>query len=420
MIHFTNQLIVFTLFLMGAPPGDLPVDSIQAAGLEVTLQTTTDDALHGRLLALSMGQGVLIRTADGAERRIPLEDLVRLSTPSRPSPPPRRGLMVSLTNGDVWYGEVVEAREEATVIDMVDLGRVAVSLDAIARIDTVRATQPAYQRSVEWLDRAMSGKRGTTGEAGPLLPLVEDMILLTNGDVIRGFITSIGADGLAMESTLGKTLVPYRLIVAVRLTSSTTTKPQTPYVIVTLRHSGRITAQQLDWSGNVVEARLVDGQRCRIEAERIVQIDVMGGRWEWLAQHQPISFEHTPMLSLAWDYRADRNVLGDVITIAGQTFEHGIGVHSRSSLTFDLKGQYRRFVTLGGLDDSSGPYADVSVAILVDGRVRFEQSHVRRGKLLGPVRLDVTQAKRIELIVDFGDNGDIQDRFNWVEPALIR
>ena len=72
------------------------------------------------------------------------------------------------------------------------------------------------------------------------------------------------------------------------------------------------------------------------------------------------------------------------------------------------------------LDDDSGAYADVSVSILVDGKPRFQQTGVRRGILHGPIRLNVARTKRIELIVDFGKNGDIQDRFNWVEAALIR
>ncbi len=91
-----------------------------------------------------------------------------------------------------------------------------------------------------------------------------------------------------------------------------------------------------------------------------------------------------------------------------------------SSLTYDLKGLYREFVTSFGIDDDSGPMADVAVAILVDGKRRFSRTNVRRGELFGPVRLDVTRANRIELIVDFGENGDLQDRFDWIEAALIR
>ncbi len=36
------------------------------------------------------------------------------------------------------------------------------------------------------------------------------------------------------------------------------------------------------------------------------------------------------------------------------------------------------------------------------------------------IRLDVTKANRIELVADYGENGDLQDRFNWVNAALIR
>ncbi|MCH7840305.1 MAG: NPCBM/NEW2 domain-containing protein, partial [Planctomycetes bacterium] len=36
------------------------------------------------------------------------------------------------------------------------------------------------------------------------------------------------------------------------------------------------------------------------------------------------------------------------------------------------------------------------------------------------IRLNIAGAKHIELVVDFGENGGLQDRFDWVEPALIR
>jgi hypothetical protein len=57
---------------------------------------------------------------------------------------------------------------------------------------------------------------------------------------------------------------------------------------------------------------------------------------------------------------------------------------------------------------------------LVDDTRRFGKENIRRGTRHGLVRLDVKKAQRLELIVDFGQNGDLQDRFNWIEPALIR
>jgi len=95
-------------------------------------------------------------------------------------------------------------------------------------------------------------------------------------------------------------------------------------------------------------------------------------------------------------------------------------VHSKSVLSYGLDGAYREFVTSFGMDDDSGRGANVKVAILVDGQQRFERSNVVSGVLHGPVRVDVAGAKRLELVVDFGLNGDVQDRFDWIEPGLVK
>ena len=89
-------------------------------------------------------------------------------------------------------------------------------------------------------------------------------------------------------------------------------------------------------------------------------------------------------------------------------------------MSFRVGGNYRAFVTSFGIDDNSGPFADVNVRIKVDGQQRYEHRSVRRGELFGPLLIDVTNGKRLELIVDYGQLGLIQDRFNWIEPALIR
>ena len=375
-------------------------------GVHVTIKTVAPDAAHGQLVTFSLTDGIVLRGATGDAVRLPTEDLVRVTSTTAERTPRPQNAALELVGGDVVRGRVGDGPGEVVTVDTTDLGQLAVPLDAISRLDTPQAAMPAYREYVEWFERKPRGD--------------DDQVLLTNGDVIRGFITFISATGVSLEGELGETLVPYRLVVTVRLAPRPPTALEKPYAILTMRSSGKLAVCDLKWSGNVAEAQLRYGQRVSIEAERIVQVDVVGGRWEWLGQHQPISYEHTPMLSLHWEYAADRNVLGGPIVVAGETFDHGVGVHSRSSLTYDLRGAYREFVTHLGIDDDSGPAADVSAFILVDGKRRFAQDHIRRGQLFGPVRLDVTHAKRIELIVDFGDNGDIQDRFNWVEAALIR
>ncbi len=380
--------------------------SADAGRIEITVKTVTDEPVSGYLLSMSMRDGVRVRTAMGTELHVALEDIVQLSTGVTAQRTGGGEHTVRLTNGDILHGDLVDGPSEAVSIETMDLGLVSVPIEAVASVYTASASKPAHREAARWFKRAPKGE--------------DDRILLTNGDSISGFVTSIGAEGIAVDSTLGETRLPHRLIVAVRLASPGMPAPPRPHLVVMFRNSGRLTVAGLEWSSDEAKVHLRDQRIARGDPVRIVRVDVVGGRWEWLSAHRPISYEHTPLLSLGWEYSIDRDVLGGPITVGGRTFERGVGVHSRSKLTYDLRGAYRELVTSFGIDDDSGPHADVSVVILVDGKRRFERAHVRRGPLEGPVRLDVTHAKRIELVVDFGDNGDVQDRFDWVEPALIR
>lgn len=399
----------------------------EAQGIDVVVKTASDEPMGATLERFSIQEGAVLKTNADKRQRISLQDIVWITvlgdSESASSPfsklASRRETTVTLINGDILSGQLLdrvddkqddaEAQGESSVlrIETLDLGSVDVSLDWVVRIDSDRATDPAYRDSVQWFDQIESGE--------------DDRILLTNGDVVQGFILGVNRRGMTLETAFGETQVPSRLVVAARFASpSASASTSRTFVRVSFRHSGRLAFDEMDWSGEQMRGATRFGQTVRAEPDRIVHLEVVGGRWNWLSAHTPISAEHTPMLSLAWDYQRDRNVLGGPIAVAGKTYDHGIGVHSRSILTYDLKGLYSRFTTYFGMDDNSGSYADVSVRILVDGTPRFEKQNVVAGELFGPVRLNVEKADRIELVVDFGENGDLQDRFNWVDTALIR
>jgi hypothetical protein len=372
----------------------------------VTARTVEKGEISGSLVELTLSDGAVMNTDSSGREHLAAADLVRLTTTTSLSRQQTGAVTLTLLGGDTLNGKIAAGDADTVTIETADIGKVRVPLDSVRSLRGPRASDPAQRESAVWFDRTQTGN--------------VDRILLTNGDVADGFIAGIDAEGITIDGTFGTTKLPHRLVVAARLAAAPPTPLDGLQCRVTLRRSGRLTMTRLDWMGATVEARLRHGQQVEIEPARIVAIDIVGGRWEWLSSHRPISYEHTPMLALDWEYARDRNVLGGPIRVAGETFEHGVGVHSRSSLTYDLKGVYKQFVTSFGIDDDSGPYADVSVFILVDGKRRFEQVNVRPGKLFGPVRLDVTKANRIQLVVDFGDNGDLQDRLNWIEPALIR
>ncbi len=70
--------------------------------------------------------------------------------------------------------------------------------------------------------------------------------------------------------------------------------------------------------------------------------------------------------------------------------------------------------------DGDQPWADVTVRIKLDGKVAYEKTHVTSGVLSDVVNIDLNGAKTLTLEVDYGENYDVQDRLNWIEPALLR
>jgi hypothetical protein len=58
--------------------------------------------------------------------------------------------------------------------------------------------------------------------------------------------------------------------------------------------------------------------------------------------------------------------------------------------------------------------------VKLDDKVVHEQTDFRAGVLAPPLVIDVTGKKQLILEVDYGQNYDVQDRFNWIEPAFLR
>ena len=59
--------------------------------------------------------------------------------------------------------------------------------------------------------------------------------------------------------------------------------------------------------------------------------------------------------------------------------------------------------------------------IKVDGKLVHEKQNLRADVLAPVVIADLPKtAKMLTLEVDYGAANDTQDRFNWIEPALLR
>ena len=376
--------------------------AVAAPAEQVRIKTADGPELRGTLERFSLADGAVVESAGGERSQLRPEDIVMLETGQTVQPPRAGDITVALTGGDVLYGRLDGTLPDGLRLVTTDLGTLELPLESVASVEL-----------------APPGQQPPGGDP-PTEIKRDDVVRLRNGDLLRGFVVALDAEQVTLEQGSDTVSVQTELMAGIYLAAGEPPRPAVLHAVATLTQSGRVTLTELNWRDGLIEARCLHGPQVRIARSALVKLDLLGGRWEWLTRHQPISFEHTPMLGLDFDYTPDRNVLGEPLTVAGKTFDHGIGVHSRTRLVYDLRGEYREFVTEFGMDDHSGAYADVDVAIYVDGRQLLARPHVRPGELHVPSRFNVSHGKRLELIVDFGAAGDLQDRFDWINPALVR
>ncbi len=382
-----------------------------AQPMNVVVRTVDEEALAGRLVSFSLGDGLNLEIAGVVGvRRIDAVDVVRITTTSKAAGPSSGAFVATLggaSGADRIVGVPGVFADERVTMDVVSLGKVRVPLERVAIWRNPQIGDGRWDQEFGAFVAAESNGA--------------DRLLLTNGDRVRGVVMAVDWEGFRMESAEGAaSRFAHDRVLAASIVHVPFDGGDDLRARVELLDGTRMTASSLDWRDRKVKATILDGVELEIAADRILRIDMLGGRWRWLTELSPIRREQSPMMNVHWPMRVDRNVLGGPLSSAGRVFDRGIGVHSRSRLTYDLRGVYREFVTSYGMDDDSGPLADVTVNIRVDGEVRHERESVRRGSLLGPVRIDVRRADRIELTVDFGRLGGIQDRFDWIEPAVVR
>ena len=71
------------------------------------------------------------------------------------------------------------------------------------------------------------------------------------------------------------------------------------------------------------------------------------------------------------------------------------------------------------LDDSAGPLGSVVFRVLVDGQQRFVSPPMSVRDTPKSIDVDLTGAKVLILVTEFGERGEIRDFADWVEARII-
>ncbi len=378
---------------------------------------TTDPKESRTVAAVLSPDGKL--TFDGTT--LPVQDLVSLRLPTVPLPPLPTEAHIVLANGDRIAGEVLGG-DGLTIRVAAMLGKAGKSTELAFPLSTISVlwfTPPPQDHPLDalkypWIDATKK----------------QDTLKLRNGDVLRGTLERFApASGpLRFKASGDTTAKPFELnkvaAVAFDPSLSRMKAPVGQSFRIVTRSGSRLTLATASFDGTAFAGATSTGAKFTMPQDDLVALDTVGGKVAFLAERPAKSQKVEPFGTVVWPVAVNRSVreapLRLTTRFGEETFDRGLGMHSKTTVVYDLAGKYRTFGSTVGLDRVSGRKGNVDVRILLDGR---EQTIAGLKGLTADaavaIRLDVTGAKELTLIVEYGGGGDVQDDVNWAEAKLV-
>jgi hypothetical protein len=365
------------------------------------------------------GGPVVVVTAGG--RRIPLASLKSLTFADRTRRAPAAA-RVYLVNRDELSGTLGAALPAGAgfQLETEDLGMLNVNLDSTAAVFfglTAEEEAKLALRHLGWL-------RGR-GD-----PPTEDMVTLARDGMAHGSIATISGKKVVIDQNNVPFPTPTSDVKMV-LAASALPKARAG-VRVRLRCvdgssiSGELTGLA---RGKLALAHLLGP--IAVPLDFVLELSVENGDLTYLSDLQPATAveEFPPGLPRdeIFRWKADREVEdGGPLRLGGKRYEKGLGVHSRSELTYAIAGKYKHFEAVVGLDDTTRYLGDpgmgsVTFRVLLDGKPAKEIPEgllARRGDAPAELSIDVNGVKKLTLLADYGTYLHVLGRADWADASL--
>jgi hypothetical protein len=389
------------LLLVFAGPA-LPAD------FDVSVRDIAGKTHSGKLVALNTNQ-LTLRSDDGKDVAIPLSQLLRID---RRTPPRNRAAtaFVYLANGD-------RLAATATKIDGDDLhviwnglpNKPAMKLPLLS-VRAILFQRPPARTAFRRLESTLLQHRQQ-----------HDLVVLRNGDQVTGRLKALDTENVVMSGSTGKIARSNVQAVAFDPRYVKSPKSTAARFLLRLADGARVSAKTavLDSDGKL-HIPLQAGGELRLPWASVVSLQRVGGNVIPLSSLTPTTFEHTPYLDGKRPLQTDRNVLGGPLALRGREYSIGLGMHSRSIATYAIPANAGQFLATIGIDDDARGEGKAVFVVQLDGKT-VSTSPPLTGKdpavQVGPIPL--AGHKRLTLIVEFGQYGDILDYADWCDAMFV-
>ena len=345
-------------------------------------------------------------------RAVPLNSLAQVNFAAPAHAPVRTQPLLKFSNGDVlaqiviaaWKDTSLSIKSETLVIQGT-LNVPTASVDALV-------FYAAGKKMPAELDAFLAGKAPT-----------EDLVLTVKGEQSNGFVEKADAASVTLNSGGQSRTYGTADLAALRFAALQKPDAAKPTARVTLLDGSRLSVEQEAFAKDKGLAATFLGQRIELPIASLARIEALGAQLAYLSDWTPTDVSEPALVAgepSVFTWRKDRSVVNGPVKIGERAYERGLGVHSASRLSFDLRGEYAKFIADVGLDASAPPKAGCAWKVLLDGK-EAAQGEALSGAGARTVRLDLTNVKKLELVCDDLPGGDgFGARLNFGMTRLVK
>jgi hypothetical protein len=214
------------------------------------------------------------------------------------------------------------------------------------------------------------------------------------------------------------------------------------HLVLQGRNGFRASAAKVQFNNSQLIVTTVGGAKISLPIDDINFADFSAGKVMFLSDIEPASQKWTPLVglpagvSLAAEYgqpRRDHSAFGGPLALlmndkeneatgpqgSPRSFSKGLAIRSRTEIVYRLPAGFNRLIAVAGIDPVTRASGNVRLSIFADDHSLLE-TEVAGDQPSQPIDVEITGAKRLKLVVDFGQNLDTGDWLNLCDAKIVK
>ncbi|HWG44603.1 MAG TPA: NPCBM/NEW2 domain-containing protein [Gemmataceae bacterium] len=377
------------------------------------LQTLKGDVLEGNIESITDKEIVL---SQGAKRvTTPLAQVLKIDFTPAPVKLPEKYADVELTDGSLLHCQEWSIKAKQVELKTLAGQEIKLPLSALANL-LIHAGDEKYRK--DWKERLAKKRRrdviaildeGTVNPVEGTLGLADE-----NGKTIEFQLTSGKKRAIPLSNPNLHGFIFQREL-----------DPQAPPVLCKLtdNHQDFIMASAVARTPTGLSVTTPAGARIEVALDLVARLDYTLDKLAYLSRLEPVKVVQTSNFDFIDTYRRDKNLDNGPLRLYDESYALGLALHAHTELEYDLKGDYREFHALAGIDQAVGGVGGPVVLVIegvIDGQAKelYKKTFTRkdsRVKSEGVVNLNIKDVQKLRIIVrsgDMFDNGKHLDLVN--------